>query len=314
MQSGSLYDEGLYTLSDITTMITVDGYVPVASATEFNKIRTTASSVLMGVGTPWEAGYATGVDKKYVQVRNVSLSIYSNFSTIGNFVGIYDGNLLDITDLTISGGTGAGMVFFGSAAGDKTWKNSKINGNVTGGFGTGVLCGVADKSDIIIENCIISGSVDSGSENVSGAIGQNSGTIKKCFSSVNATGNAYQGSLVGQNNSTGVIQNCYATGSATASVNYAGGLVGLNRGSITNCYSIGAVTLGGGLIGLQDGGTTTDSYWDTVTSGQSTSAGGTGKTTTELQADAIGTGIYSNWSTLIWEKEVNEYPTLINNA
>ena len=56
-----------------------------------------------------------------------------------------------------------------------------------------------------------------------------------------------------------------------------GGLVGFNRGTITNCYSTGSVTgfsFVGGLVGLNIGGTITNSYWDINRSGQSTCVGG----------------------------------------
>jgi hypothetical protein len=68
--------------------------------------------------------------------------------------------------------------------------------------------------------------------------------------------------------------------------NYVGGLVGRNRGTVSNSYSSGNVTGEqwgvGGLVGT-NGGDVTNSFWDIETSGQSTSDGGAGKTTAEMK-------------------------------
>jgi hypothetical protein len=78
----------------------------------------------------------------------------------------------------------------------------------------------------------------------------------------------YAGGLVGYQyftygDSSGAIVNCYATGNATATTNYAGGLVGCQEsntgmsGKIENCYAFGDVTSPGAdafaLVGAQDG-------------------------------------------------------------
>jgi hypothetical protein len=69
-----------------------------------------------------------------------------------------------------------------------------------------------------------------------------------------------------------------------------GGLVGDNdrSGSVTQCYSTGAVSATGrvgGLFGLAFtwAEEVNDCFWDAQTSGQATSKGGTGKTTAEMQ-------------------------------
>jgi prepilin-type N-terminal cleavage/methylation domain-containing protein len=78
---------------------------------------------------------------------------------------------------------------------------------------------------------------------------------------VDVTGNKYTGGLVGLNN--GTITNCYATGNITGN-NLTGGLVGYNKsGSITNCYATGSISGNnddtGGLVGYNSG-TITDCY------------------------------------------------------
>ncbi len=63
---------------------------------------------------------------------------------------------------------------------------------------------------------------------------------------------------------------------------------GHHYGTVTQCYSTGAVSGTGwdvgGLVGsILWPSVVTGSFWDTQTSGQTTSDGGTGKTTAEMQ-------------------------------
>ena len=102
---------------------------------------------------------------------------------------------------------------------------------------------------------------------------------------VTVIGEYYVGGLVGRNR--GAVSNSYSTGSVTGDW-YVGGLAGINDGgTVSNSYSIGNVTGNedvGGLVGINDrGGTVSNSFWDIETSGQPTSDGGTGKTTAEMQ-------------------------------
>ena len=73
----------------------------------------------------------------------------------------------------------------------------------------------------------------------------------------------------------------------------------------------------GGLVGHRwsDYYTFSTSYWDKQTSGrtsrQTASAGGKGKTTVELQEPTAATGIYSSWSTDVWDfGTTKQYPAL----
>jgi hypothetical protein len=81
---------------------------------------------------------------------------------------------------------------------------------------------------------------------------------------VNVGTGMYVGGLVGINS--GTITNCYSTGSVTGSRSV-GGLVGYNysySGTITNCYSTGSVSVTGwsvgGLVGYNEWGTITNCY------------------------------------------------------
>jgi hypothetical protein len=155
-----------------------------------------------------------------------------------------------------------------------------------------------------------------------GLVGRNNhGQIINCRASGNvSTLRAILGGLVG-NNSFGVIAGSFATGNVSAM--YAprglGGLVGINGGTINDCFATGDVSGGdrssfvgglagwGGFIsdsystgrvsagksskdvgGLVGGGSSSvqRSFWNIETSGQTASSGGTGLTTIQMQDPA----------------------------
>ena len=102
---------------------------------------------------------------------------------------------------------------------------------------------------------------------VVGASGQifNLGLLNVDITTSSSNGDSSAGGLAGINK--GTITNCYSTGKVS-SASPAGGLVGSNKGSIANSYAMGDVSssssdssYAGGLVGLNDsGGTVTDSY------------------------------------------------------
>ncbi|WP_274924358.1 PEGA domain-containing protein [Methanogenium marinum] len=176
-----------------------------------------------------------------------------------------------------------------SATGNVTARLGNAGGLVGGNFGgTLTKCsatgnayavngdsagGLAGHNDGTIIDCSATGNATAEDYYVGGLVGYNTGPLTNC----SATGTAYvangnsAGGLVGFNwYSEARITNCYATGSATATGDYAGGLVGWNYGSyITNCYATGdaTATLGsaGGLVGKNEdnsdvGGYITDCY------------------------------------------------------
>jgi hypothetical protein len=87
-----------------------------------------------------------------------------------------------------------------------------------------------------------------------GGVVQNIGVVN-----AHVTSTAYIGGLVGLNK--GIISNSYSTGSLTGTL-WVGGLVGQNDGTVSNSYSTGSVTSdsnAGGLIGGNTG-TVSNSY------------------------------------------------------
>ncbi|HEY5068101.1 MAG TPA: S8 family serine peptidase [Xanthobacteraceae bacterium] len=147
-----------------------------------------------------------------------------------------------------------------------------------------------------------------------GLVGTNSGSISKSYAAVNiaerSTGDSlYLGGLVGWNDG-GTVTQSYAAGTvrnnSTGSAEV-GGLIGYNTGSVSQSYSIGAVSGRGNLGGLIGSGerNVSSSYWDTQTSGQRESDGGSPLTTAQFQA-----GLPGGFDATAW----GSYAPAINNG
>jgi len=131
-------------------------------------------------------------------------------------------------------------------------------------------------SNGVVRNLGVVGDIIGG-ESTGGLAGHNYGTIENCFvsGSVTATGNHsnHSGGLVGYN--IGTIRNSYVTANLVGT-NITGGLVGTNIGTIENSYVTGNVegnTLVGGLVGT-NGGTISNSYTTGNISGTGNYVGG----------------------------------------
>ena len=103
--------------------------------------------------------------------------------------------------------------------------------------------------------------------------GEFDGNVHKIANFTINGGNNYYLGLFGDINSGGSVknlglENCSVSGSSTSS--YAGGLVGLNNGSISNCGSTGLVSGGqyvGGLVGYNNYGNISNCYSTSTVSG-----------------------------------------------
>jgi hypothetical protein len=148
--------------------------------------------------------------------------------------------------------------------------------------------------------------MQSNGDAVGGLIGyQLSGYINNCFTTGSVLGVNGVGGMVGDER--GSINNSYSIASAavTGEGSKVGGLVGgissyLTHG-VRRCYSAGPVKGSiyvGGLIGYSDSGIVEYSFWDTQTSGQSSSAGGKGKTTEEMVTRSTFTDPPASWDFL----------------
>ena len=443
------YVPGLYTEAEVDDLINIDGYIPVASIEELEKINSGISED-MGGCTIWAGSYTTGLDKKYIQVKEIDGAEYGSFTGVGDFSnrwdGDYDGNELLLKNIDIN----ARAMFFSGTGASVTMKNLRLSNctnvltssgdraimlsaavnstisnceadlceivsaaatqrcaiivggivnttlsdcrtinctlNTPNAFQTGLIvagveggCEIADISD---SNSTVNGGDSTGgligeTENLtpkttltrlkatatsvtgngsavggligyqrsaSFSIGESSATVTQLsgtfgcggavgvlntgnptISQVKATG-AVDSTAAGTHSGTGgcvgilrsaTMDDCLST-SEVNGISQVGGLVGQRRDATMNdSYSTGAASGSatvGGLVGAIVGsGSTNDSYWDTDTSGNATSAAGTGQTTTQLQTPTTASGIYADWSDLIWDFGTDtEYPELIN--
>lgn len=121
------------------------------------------------------------------------------------------------------------------------------------------------------------------------------------------------GGLIGVN--AGTVEQCYARGSVSGG-HETGGLVGSNSGGVTESYaatSLSGLTLGG-LVGADNGGTVASSFWDTAVSGVLTSGGGTGLVTGMLQTASTYTGVGWDMANTWALVEGLSYPYFRNSA
>ena len=236
---------------------------------------------LSNVNMNFDGGYSGAlVGKNYGSITNCSATgnVTGGGYRIGGLVGWNFGQITNsYTSVTLTAGYANNPSFYigglvgmnGNGVGDTgTIINCYSTGSTsipTGyGYAVGGLVG-ENRYGTTITNCYSTGSV-SGAW-AGGLAGANTmAYIINSYSSATVTGNCI-GGLVGWNND-GYISNSYATGSVSGT-DILGGLAGQNGqigwvgglgGTITNCYSTGAVTQTasggnnyvGGLVGYND--------------------------------------------------------------
>lgn len=268
------------------------------TATNPYQIRTPAQ--LAQLATWVNDANATYNDKYYVQTAHLDLSAYSNWTPIGTstnrFLGQYDGNGLEIRNLTC---TGIRAALFGYLSG--TLKNIIIASGIVSGTTAGSICAGICVSTTASTNAMISGCVNKA--NVTG------GTI--------GSNTCYLAGIIGYFGSNGSVTDCLNIGSITnnstsSGALYAGGIAGGGIASdrtITRCLNAGAITGRGTIKAISGiGGTITNSYYDSTTSG-ATSSNATGMATANCQgADALSNAAKCiNLGTMNW-KVTASYP------
>ena len=263
-----------------------------------------ATGVVSGVGDNFGglAGVNSGVVAAAYATGSVSGQGFANFGNVGGLVGANEikGK---ITNSYATGGVSGQGDNFGGLAGVNSGvvAASYATGSVSGkGFAdVGGLVGVNEIEGKIITS-YATGEVSGQGDNFGGLAGVNSGVIAASYAAGTVSGNGFAdvGGLVGDNQYTGVITAVYAVGAVSGRADRHGGLIGLNRGVVTVCFSTGEVPQdGGGLIERNgDDGAVTNCYWDTETSGQTESDVGDAKTTVELQSPTGYAGPYADWN------------------
>ena len=260
-----------------------------------------ATGVVSGVGDNF--GGLAGLNSGVVAASYATGSVSGKgFGNVGGLVGT---NEIEgkITNSYATGGvTGQGDNFGGLAGVNSgvvaaSYATGSVSGN--GLANVGGLVGVNETEGKIITS-YATGVVSGQGDNFGGLAGVNSGVIAASYAAGNVSGEGFAdvGGLVGDNQYTGVITAAYAVGSVSGRADRHGGLIGLNQGVVTVCFSTGEVPQdGGGLIERNgDDGAVTNCFWDTETSGQTESAGGDAKTTAELQSPTGYAGPYADWN------------------
>ena len=191
---------------------------------------------------------------------------FSSSSVQGNGTASTNGSA---TDLQVGGLVGANL---GAIS------RSNATGTVVGDADTGGLVGLNNSSSASVATSYSTGTV-TGLVATGGLIGYDeAGSITQNYSTSGVSGSTSVGGLVGLD--AGSIAEDYSTGTVAGTTDV-GGLVGkiAAGGTLTQSYSTGAVSgsVAGGLVGL-NGGTVTNSYWDEDTTGQGTTGIGGGST------------------------------------
>ena len=124
---------------------------------------------------------------------------------------------------------------------------------------------------------------------------------------INVNGCSFIGGLMGING--GNISNCYSMGNLNGDSG-AGSLAGVNSGSISNCYSTGNVTGGddtGGLVGSNNGNIS-NCYSDVPTSDKGFKLQGRTRTKKEM-VFPYASNTYVNWDWRVWKPDVDHSVT-----
>ena len=218
------------------------------------------------------------------------------------YTGTFNGNGHVISDLKITNELYSNYGLFGTTEGaaiDGIYVNNFelekntagaigcIVGHMQGGSLTNSTCsGILTAAHA---DCIAGGLVGKFEKN-----GSASGTIHSCYAGTNQTG--YQmGGLVGDLAAGCSLYNSYANASfspQSGSTKYMGGLVGINKGTVENCYSrvrgtIPSATYFGWLAGDNTNGSLVSSYIPTSASTRYTATGKTGTQTSLNNYDPV---------------------------
>ena len=295
---------------DLNIYSTGDGWIPIGQETvEFTgvydgdnyEIRNLWSDSLAGYGGLF--GKADGAKFKNINLRNVIIvSAASNY--MGGIVG-YAENITEdsIYNCHVSGvvnESNSSRAYIGGVVGrcdssgvysiNKCSFEGIIKSSISADAYIGGICGSCFTS---IKNSYSLGNIVAPSAGFLGGlcgvlrinnVCSYSYSLVNINEGLNAVG-SYVGGLIGAVGNNCRVLKSWARGSVSGS-REVGGFVGVNDGSIVDCYSTGFVvgsTNVGGFCGSNNG-SITNSVWDTETSGQTTSSGGIGKTTAEMKS------------------------------
>ncbi|MDN2699798.1 YDG domain-containing protein, partial [Janthinobacterium sp. SUN073] len=254
-------------------------------------------------------GMQGNLSGNYVLGSNVDASVTGSwdsgqgFVPIGSagtpFTGKFDGLGHELYGLTINRAETPAAMFGNIGAAGSVRNLSLSNVNISGSqaaYGAAYtdIGALAGRNNGTIENVSSSGAVHgSGYINMGALVGTNAGTLSNSRAAGTVLAGAFgaAGGLVGVNAAGGLIKGS-SSAVATTSANYfAGGLAVFNRGTISDSYATGAVSVGGtggsyggGLAAINtDGGTVTNSY----ATGNVTGASGLGGLLGRIESGAV---------------------------
>ncbi len=246
-----------------------------------------------------QGGGVNGYEGVYFSLENdidlteISQGSLAGWMPIGTslypFSGIFFGNDRKITGI-IMNRVSDNVGLFGVTGQGAIIKNLTVDGTIRGGMYTGGIVGynsgcvensvnlatistmsasASDTGGIVGHNFkgSLKGNVNYGvitntSFNVGGIAGNNDGTIMQCFNVGELNGYSNVGGIAGANSRDGQISQVFNNGILNVSNNFAGGIVGDNKGLIADTYNAGSIEADptsiaadyfGGLAGNNDG-------------------------------------------------------------
>ena len=227
--------------------------------------------------------------------------------SFSSFAAIFEGNGRTIANLFIDSSENE-LGLFGATRSSAVIRNLEmVSVQVTGTDNVGGLVG---SNSGAVSGSFATGTV-SGDDDVGGLAGANldDGSVSASYSTVHVTGDDRIGGLAGSNS--GEVRAAYATGRIVGDYE-AGGLIGRNTGDVDISYATGLVSgrsTIGGLVGRNTGGgAITASYWDSDTSGRTSGSNGQAKTTAELQLPTSAGDIYLTWNVDLNGDGMNDDP------
>lgn len=125
-------------------------------------------------------------------------------------------------------------------------KNSSVDqcyssGTVDGSETNGGLIARTDNANITNSNSSVN--LPSTHNTIGGLIGHlDDSTLDNCFATGKVEGNNNTGGLVGSSSDNSTISNSYSTGEVKSVNSETGGFIGINFGTINNCYSVSSVS------------------------------------------------------------------------
>ncbi len=225
-----------------------------------------SSGDLEGEGTPADPyliGSASQLDDvrnnlsaHYRLVNDIDLSGHGLWTPIGlgsEFVGVIEGDGHSISGLRVNlNAEGIGL-FSAIGASGRAANLSLLSAQVVGIDSVGALAGISNGT---IENLSFNGEVSALGDRVGGVVGLAGAPslIERSHSSGTVSGYGLVGGMVGENR--GSISNSSSSAAVSGAGVGTGGLVGYNNGSVQNCSSaasVEGVESSGGLVGLNNG-------------------------------------------------------------